>query len=69
MKLSHILLLLLIFAWPLYYLYSRQLGAISFLLLALFFLYITIKEAEKLKQREQADNVFTKEEKIKQNSR
>ncbi|MGG5255218.1 hypothetical protein ACQYAD_17455 [Neobacillus sp. SM06] len=69
MKLSHIMILLLIFAWPLYYLYARQLGAISFLLLALFFLSITIKEAKKLKHREPADNVIAKEEKIKQDSR
>ncbi len=69
MKLSYIILLLLIFAWPLYYLYQRQLGAISFLLLAGFFLYITIMEAKKLKQHEQADNDLAKEEKIKQDSR
>lgn len=51
MKLKHVVLLLAIFAWPLYYLYQRQLGAISFLLLAILFLYLTIKEFSKEKER------------------
>jgi membrane protein implicated in regulation of membrane protease activity len=50
MKGSHIIVILIIFAWPLYYLYDRQLGAVSFLLLAIFFLSITIKEMRKLKR-------------------
>ncbi|WP_186446496.1 hypothetical protein [Neobacillus bataviensis] len=49
MKSRHIIVILIIFAWPLYYLYELQLGAVSFLLLAIFFLYISIKEMKKLK--------------------
>ena len=50
MKVNRIMVILIIFAWPLYYLYERELGAISFLLLAIFFLYISIIEIKKLKQ-------------------
>ncbi|MEH7115857.1 hypothetical protein V7128_00350 [Neobacillus vireti] len=49
MKGSHIIIILIVFAWPLYYLYELQLGAVSFLLLAIFFLYISIKEMKKIK--------------------
>ncbi|CAH2713962.1 hypothetical protein BACCIP111895_01116 [Neobacillus rhizosphaerae] len=51
MKLSHIMVVLIIFSWPLYYLYEIQLGAISFLLLAIFFLVVTIKETKKFKEQ------------------
>ncbi|MDR7239325.1 hypothetical protein [Neobacillus drentensis] len=56
MKLTHILLVLIVCAWPLNYLYQRQLGAISFLLLAIFFLVISIKEMKKQKQAEKNDS-------------
>ncbi|WP_187373147.1 hypothetical protein [Bacillus rubiinfantis] len=56
MKLTHIIIILLIFAWPLYYLYERQLGAVSFLLLAIFFLTISIKEYKKLRQEQEKNN-------------
>jgi membrane protein implicated in regulation of membrane protease activity len=49
MNIYFIILLLLIFAWPLYYLYQLQLGAVSFLLLAIFFAVITYKEVKKYK--------------------
>ncbi|MEH7436200.1 hypothetical protein V7182_01790 [Neobacillus drentensis] len=65
MKVSHILLILIVFAWPLNYLYQRQLGAISFLLLAIFFLVITIKEIKKLKKQENGDTPKSNQEKIK----
>ncbi|MDR6120958.1 Ca2+/Na+ antiporter [Bacillus sp. SLBN-46] len=65
MKVSHILLILIVFAWPLNYLYQRQLGAISFLLLAIFFLVITIKETKKLKKQENGDTPKSTQEKIK----
>jgi hypothetical protein len=65
MKVSHILLILIVFAWPLNYLYQRQLGAISFLLLAIFFLVITIKETKKLKKLENGDTLKSNQEKIK----
>ncbi|WML58389.1 hypothetical protein [Neobacillus sp. PS2-9] len=65
MKVSHILLILIVFAWPLNYLYQRQLGAISFLLLAIFFLVITIKETKKLKNQENGDTPKSNQEKIK----
>ncbi|MFL6561135.1 MAG: hypothetical protein ACJ8MO_34135 [Bacillus sp. (in: firmicutes)] len=56
MKMSYILMVLIVFAWPLNYLYQRQLGAISFLLLAIFFLVISIKEMKKLKSAKKNDN-------------
>jgi predicted ABC-type exoprotein transport system permease subunit len=56
MKPSIVIIILVIFAWPLYYLYQRQLGAISFLLLALFFLYISIKEMKKTKKQKKNDH-------------
>ncbi|OLS41230.1 hypothetical protein [Bacillus sp. MRMR6] len=65
MRLSTIIYTLIIFAWPLYFLYEHSLGAISFLLLALFFLFIAIKELKKIK----SDGEQPKKEKIKQNSR
>ncbi|MEO2075197.1 MAG: hypothetical protein ABGX20_07340 [Bacillus sp. (in: firmicutes)] len=65
MKVSHILLILIVFAWPLYYLYQLQLGAVSFLLLAIFFLVITIKETKKLKKQENGDIPKSNHEKIK----
>jgi hypothetical protein len=64
-KISHIIIILLIFAWPLNYLYQRQLGAISFLLLAIFFLVISIKETKKLRSEENGDSIDLKQEKIK----
>ncbi|MFF2447274.1 hypothetical protein ACFVSW_09215 [Neobacillus sp. NPDC058068] len=51
MKVSYMIITLIIFAWPLYYLYEIQLGAISFLLLAIFFLVIAIKETKKFKEQ------------------
>jgi Ca2+/Na+ antiporter len=56
MKVSHILMVLIVFAWPLNYLYQRQLGAISFLLLAIFFLVVSIKEMKKVKQAKKNDS-------------
>ncbi|WP_156431265.1 hypothetical protein [Bacillus sp. FJAT-29814] len=53
MKASRIIIILLITAWPLYYLYERQLGAVSFLLLAIFFLMIAIKEIKLSKEHEE----------------
>ncbi|MFK9091582.1 hypothetical protein [Bacillus salipaludis] len=55
MKVSHIIIVLIIFAWPLNYLYQRQLGAISFLLLAIFFFVISIKEIKKLKAQKEKE--------------
>jgi len=55
MKFGYILLILIVFAWPLNYLYQRQLGAVSFLLLAIFFLVISLKELKKQKQAEKND--------------
>jgi uncharacterized membrane protein len=49
-------MVLIVFAWPLNYLYQLQLGAISFLLLAIFFLVISIKEIKKLRLEEKNDN-------------
>lgn len=64
MKLPYLILILLVFAWPLYYLYERQLGAISFLLLAIFFLVITIKETKKFKQQSDSSVEHIKKEKF-----
>ncbi|MED4202847.1 hypothetical protein [Neobacillus mesonae] len=55
MKLSYMIIILLIFAWPLYYLYELQLGAISFLLLAIFFLVVSIKEFKKFREQKERD--------------
>ncbi|NHC38538.1 hypothetical protein G6549_01050 [Bacillus sp. MM2020_1] len=65
MKLTHILLVLIVCAWPLNYLYQRQLGAISFLLLAIFFLVISIKEIKKQKHAEKNDSEKTHPQKFK----
>ncbi|MFZ7946509.1 MULTISPECIES: hypothetical protein [Bacillaceae] len=56
MKVSHIIIVLIIFAWPLNYLYQRQLGAVSFLLLAIFFLVIAIKEMKKQKAQQEKES-------------
>lgn len=69
MKRIYIIAILLIFAWPLYYLYQLQLGAISFLLLAIFFLVVTIKEVKKQNRLHQKDDHQTEEEKINQGGR
>jgi large-conductance mechanosensitive channel len=65
MKLGTIIYTLIIFAWPLYFLYEHSLGAISFLLLALFFLFIAIKELKKIN----SESEQPKKEKIKQKNR
>jgi len=72
MKTSSMFIVLILLAWPLYYLYARQLGAISFLVLALFFFWIAIKELKQVKAEEQAEKRNEKQrdrEKIKQNNR
>jgi Ca2+/Na+ antiporter len=69
MKIQYILLVLIIFAWPLYYLYQLQLGAISFLLLAVFFLFLYFKQTRKTQQQNGNRTGRTKKEKIKQNNR
>ena len=67
MKITYILIILIVLAWPLNYLYQLQLGAVSFLLLAFFFLYITIKEVKKVKQQKEKDKKQINLEKIKAN--
>jgi large-conductance mechanosensitive channel len=62
-------LFLLIIAWPLYYLYQHQLGAISFLVLAIFFFFIAMKELKSLKKENNPDDSKPKPEKTKQNNR
>ncbi|MEH7374200.1 hypothetical protein [Neobacillus drentensis] len=57
MKVSLILVVLIVCAWPLNYLYQRQLGAVSFLLLAIFFLVISIKEMKKQKQAKKTKKI------------
>lgn len=52
MKVSKIIIILIIAAWPLYYLYEVQLGAVSFLLLSIFFLVIALKEIKLSKEQE-----------------
>jgi c-di-AMP phosphodiesterase-like protein len=65
MKINYIFLFLLIVAWPLYYLYQHQLGAISFLVLAIFFFFIAMKELKMLKKENKPDDTEPKREKIK----
>ncbi|WP_035446362.1 hypothetical protein [Bacillus sp. UNC41MFS5] len=55
MRFSYIFIILVVFAWPLNYLYQRQLGAVSFFLLAIFFLVISLKEMKKQKQAKKND--------------
>jgi hypothetical protein len=59
-------LFLLITAWPLYYLYQHQLGAISFLVLAIFFFFTAMKELKMLKKEDKPDEPSQNTEKIKQ---
>jgi len=65
MKLSYMVVILIVLSWPLYYLYELQLGAISFLLLAIFFLYLSIREVKKLNAKKKKDIDQSKSEKIK----
>ncbi|WP_066073021.1 hypothetical protein [Neobacillus soli] len=65
MKISHMIVVLIVFAWPLYYLYQRQLGAISFLLLAIFFLVVSIKEMKKAREPKENDSDQSRPQKIK----
>ncbi|MDP4084227.1 MAG: hypothetical protein Q8934_06380 [Bacillota bacterium] len=69
MKLTYIIVILLVFAWPLSYLYQLQLGAVSFLLLAIFFLVVAVKESKKYNRLKDLDKKLTEKEKFKQNSR
>ena len=69
MKKYSMFLILIILAWPLYYLYQHQLGAISFLVLAIFFFLKAMKELKMIKKEEKPDNNQPKREKIKQNNR
>lgn len=64
MKVSHVLMVLIVCAWPLNYLYQRQLGAVSFLLLAIFFLVISVKELKKQKYAQKKDSKKTNPQKI-----
>jgi c-di-AMP phosphodiesterase-like protein len=66
MKINYMFLFLLITAWPLYYLYQHQLGAISFLVLAIFFFFIAMKELKMLKKEDKPDEPSQNTEKIKQ---
>ncbi|WP_423800130.1 hypothetical protein [Neobacillus sp. SAB-20_R2A] len=65
MRVNHIIMVLIITAWPLYYLYELQLGAVSFLLLAIFFLYISLKELKIVREQIKKDEEKPKKEKIK----
>jgi membrane protein implicated in regulation of membrane protease activity len=65
MKLSYLIVVLIVLAWPLYYLYELQLGAISFLLLAILFLVVTIKEVKKLNAQKKKAEDQSKREKMK----
>ncbi|MDQ0200894.1 hypothetical protein [Neobacillus ginsengisoli] len=69
MKISRMIIVLLVFAWPLYYLYQLQLGAVSFLLLAIFFLVVSIKEIKKHNAQKETEKERSRPEKIKRNGR
>ena len=55
MKVSQIVIILILAAWPLYFLYERQLGAVSFLLLAAFFFAVALGELKKLRQQKKKE--------------
>ncbi|SDN01573.1 hypothetical protein [Bacillus sp. OK048] len=65
MKTSYMLLLLIILAWPLYFLYQHQLGAISFLILAVIFFMKAMSEMKKLKEEKKPSDNQRDSEKIK----
>ena len=65
MKTSYMVLLLIILAWPLYFLYQHQLGAISFLLLAVLFFIKAMSEMKKLKEEKNPSDSQRDCEKIK----
>ncbi|MBM7653974.1 hypothetical protein [Neobacillus cucumis] len=65
MKVNRIIIILIIFAWPLYELYQLQLGAVSFFLLAILFLYISIKEFKKIKKEKSSNDKPSPPQKIK----
>ncbi|MDQ6595200.1 hypothetical protein E2K98_03520 [Bacillus salipaludis] len=69
MKMTYMIGILLVFAWPLYYLYELQLGAVSFLLLAIFFLVVSVKETKKLRLNKEMNPERQKRQKIKRNNR
>ncbi|MDR6999393.1 hypothetical protein [Neobacillus niacini] len=69
MKITFIIGVLIVFAWPLYYLYELQLGAVSFLLLAIFFLVVSIKEMKKLRLNKESSQEQKQRQKIKRNNR
>ncbi|MGG1397004.1 hypothetical protein ABE288_04150 [Bacillus salipaludis] len=69
MKMTYMIGILLVFAWPLYYLYELQLGAVSFLLLAIFFLVVSVKETKKLQLNKEMKPERQKRQKIKRNNR
>ncbi|ALC88679.1 hypothetical protein AM500_01845 [Bacillus sp. FJAT-18017] len=54
-KTKYIIALLILSAWPLYYLYQHQLGAISFLLLAILFLMLALKELSMERERRERE--------------
>ncbi|OCA82369.1 hypothetical protein A8F94_20920 [Bacillus sp. FJAT-27225] len=54
-KTKYIVALIILSAWPLYYLYQHQLGAISFLLLAILFLLLSLKELSIEKERRERE--------------
>jgi hypothetical protein len=69
MEMTYMIGILLVFAWPLYYLYELQLGAVSFLLLAIFFLVVSVKETKKLRLNKEMKPERQKSQKIKRNNR
>ncbi|MED1469091.1 hypothetical protein [Bacillus salipaludis] len=69
MKMTYMIGILVVFAWPLYYLYELQLGAVSFLLLAIFFLVVSVKETKKLRLNKEMKPERQKRQKIKRNNR
>ncbi|WP_043930089.1 hypothetical protein [Bacillus sp. EB01] len=54
-KTKYIIALLILSAWPLYYLYQHQLGAVSFLLLAILFLMLALKELSMERERRERE--------------
>lgn len=65
MKIIYIVAILIVFAWPLNYLYQRQLGSISFLLLAVFFMAITVRQVKTMKRQGGNELAAGKKEKLK----
>jgi uncharacterized membrane protein YqjE len=67
MKFIYVVIIIAVLAWPFNYLYQMQLGSIPFLLLGLFFIFMTVRQIKKVKAQKGVNKDKAKREKIKRN--